>query len=257
MNAYEQQLRAYNDAQAITAAENEAAAETEDDSKVVLNPKFNAQIINTELKRLCIEMLTKPFGIPQGKDFYQEGECDVPELKLSKDLDIYGSHVKFFEQAFDWHILSQMFYPYYWAKRCDWKDLFQSQASNDHIFQAFLQSGMGRIMVPVREGFEDAVSFFMETGQIWNGSGIVINTDDELYLSIVDEMTYVDGAIEGEEWETIVPSSLTIVQDKSAKLDEEGLPCCLEDTVGGETTNISTDTNILSLGSESTGTTTA
>lgn len=29
-----------------------------------------------------------------------------------------------------------------------------------------------------------------------------------------------------EEWETRVPTSLAIIQDKSAKLEEEGLPCC-------------------------------
>lgn len=247
MEAYNRQLQAYNDALAAEEAANEAAGAIEEDSTLATNPKFNAQVINTELKRLCIEMLTKPFGIPQGKDFYQEGECEVPEIKLGKDLDIYSSHVKFFEQAFDWNLMSQLFYPYYWAKKCDWKSLFQSQASNDHIFQAFLQSGMGRIMVPVREGFEDAVAFFMETGQIWNGNGIVIDTDDELYLSIVDEMTYTEGVIEGEEWETIVPSSLTIVQARSAMLDDESLPCCESDEDVLEALLIKKDENILGL----------
>ncbi len=131
-------------------------------------------------------------------------------------MDEYASQVKFFEQAFDWSIISQMFYPYYWAKKCDWKALFQSQDSADLIFQAFLQSGMARVMVPVRQGFEDAVVFYMETGRIWNGSGLVVDTDDELYLSIVDEMTDIKGFTEGDEWETIVPSDLTIIQAKSA-----------------------------------------
>ena len=68
----------------------------------------------------------------------------------------------------------------------------------------------------------------METGRIWNGSGLVVDTDDELYLSIVDEMTEIKGFIDGDEWETIVPSDLTIIQAKSAFLEDEGLPCCEE-----------------------------
>ncbi|MGV3611797.1 MAG: hypothetical protein ACO1N0_12655 [Fluviicola sp.] len=228
MEIYNQQLAQYNDA--VTAAKNEQlareAAEKQADEAVPSNSKFNAEIINTELKRLCIEMLTAPFGRTQGKDFYLPGECKVPKVAQNAALDAYGSQVKFFEQAFDWSILSQMFYPYYWAKKCDWKELFQSQDSGDLNFQAFLQSGMARIMVPVREGFEDAVTFYMETGKIWNGTGLVVDTDDELYISIVDEMTDVKGFTEGDEWETVVPSDLTIIQAKSAFLEDEGLPCC-------------------------------
>jgi hypothetical protein len=230
MDAYNQQLAEYNaalsDAQAALAAK-EATAKEENEA-VSSNSKFNAEIIHTELKRLCIEMLTTPFGRPQGKDLYLPGECKVPKLALSPALDEYASQVKFFEQAFDWSIISQLFYPYYWAKKCDWKALFQSQDSADLIFQAFLQSGMARVMVPVRQGFEDAVVFYMETGRIWNGSGLVVDTDDELYLSIVDEMTDIKGFTEGDEWETIVPSDLTIIQAKSAFLEDEGLPCCEE-----------------------------
>ncbi|WP_341906700.1 hypothetical protein [Fluviicola taffensis] len=228
MEIYNQQLAQYNDA--VTAAKNEQAAkdaaEKAENESVPSNSKFNAQIINTELKRLCIEMLTAPFGRVQGKDFYLPGECKVPKVAQSAALDAYASQVKFFEQAFDWSILSQMFYPYYWAKKCDWKELFQSQDSGDLNFQAFLQSGMARIMVPVREGFEDAVTFYMETGKIWNGTGLVVDTDDELYISIVEEMTDVKGFTEGDEWETVVPSDLTIIQAKSVFLEDEGLPCC-------------------------------
>lgn len=246
-SAYETKLQAYNDAQAIAEANAQADAEaTEEESAVRSNAGFNAEIIKTELKRLCIEMITRPFGIEQGKDFYQNGACDVPILKLGADLDIYSSRIKFFEQAFDWDIMSQQFYPYYWAKKCDWKSLYQTQDANDHIFQAFLQSGMGRVIVPIKEGFEDAVTFFMETGRIWNGTGIVIDTDDELYVSIVDEMTKVEGLVEGEEWETIIPSSLTVVQARSVLLDEEGLPCCDNETAE-DTNNLLASTETLQI----------
>lgn len=245
--AYEEKLQAYNDAQTQVEQTNAIdAKENNEGSLSGRNPLFNAGIVQTEIKRLCIEMLAKPFGLEQGVNFYQTIRCDVPELLLNKSLDIYSSYVKFFEQAFDWDLLSKKFYPYYWASRCDWKNLFQAQDSTDYFFQQFLQSGMGRVVVPVKEGFEDAVTFYMETGKVWLGTGLVIDTDDDLYVSIVDEMTTLEGRIEGEEWETIIPSSLTVVQTKSVKLEEGGLPCCEinEDELG----TLNPDTNILSGG---------
>lgn len=253
MSAYEEQLRIWNEAQELqqTADVIQEAQET-GPKTIATSPKFNQEIVIRELKRLCIEMLTTPFGIEQGRDFYLDGECQppIPRLELTKKLDGYSSHVKFFEQAFDWSILSSVFYPYYWAKKCDWTSLFQAQAGDDHMFRAFLQSGMARLIVPVREGFEDAVTFFMETGQIWNGNGMVIDTDDELYLSIVDEMTVIDQTIEHEEWETVVPSTLTVIQASSVALNEGGLPCC--DSEEAATLNLNVDTNTLKLKTDST-----
>lgn len=253
MKKYEQQLQAYKDAEAAAKAEAAAAKATQDQAQneeVASNSGFNSEIMTTELKRLCIEMITQPFGIDQGKDFYKTGACDIPSLSLTDELDSYSSHVKFFEQAFDWELMSSLFYPYYWAKKCDWKALFQSNDGNDHVFRAFLRSGMGRVVVPVREGFEDAVTYFMETGEIWNGIGLAIDTDDELYVSIMDETTLIEGEVEGQEWETVVPSTLTIVQARSALLDEEGLPCCETDEEVLATMNIKADTNTLSLKSD-------
>jgi len=102
-------------------------------------------------------------------------------------------------------------------------------------------------MAPVRIGFEDAVVYFMETGEIWNGTGIVFDTDDNLYLSIVDEMNQTSGIVEGQEWETTVPTSLTIVQARSVLLDEEGLPCCETDAAVLAELNLKADKNTLSL----------
>jgi hypothetical protein len=253
MKKYEEQLQAYKDAETAAKAEADIAkAEQEQstDEQTASNSGFNAEIMMTELKRLCIEMITQPFGIDQGKDFYKTGQCDIPSLGLTDELDTYATHVKFFEQAFDWELMSSFFYPYYWAKKCDWKALFQANDGNDHVFRAFLRSGMGRVVVPVREGFEDAVTYFMETGEVWNGIGLAISTDDELYLSIMDETTLIEGAVEGEEWETVVPSTLTIVQARSVLLDEEGLPCCETDEEVLAALSIKADTNTLSLKSD-------
>lgn len=248
LSAYEEQLRLWNESQEQEELDRVQAEQENEDGVQLASSKFNQEIVLREMKRLCIEMLTVPFGIEQGRDFYRDGSCEppIPQLKLTEQLDVYSSHVKFFEQAFDWSILSTMFYPYYWAKKCDWTSLFQAQAGDDHMFRAFLQSGMARLIVPVREGFEDAVTFFMETGKIWNGNGMVVDTDDELYISIVDEMTVLDKNIEKEEWETVVPSTLTVIQSKSVALDEGGLPCCHDD----ESLNLDPDENILKLKGE-------
>ena len=238
VDAYDQQYAAYLQDQAAGEVDDAATAEA---AILKTNPKYNKQFIMNELKRLCIEMMLDPFDLPQGKDFYypedlgptcpgvNKGENKkIPQYKLSSELDSYSRQVKFFEQAFDWTILSHVFYPYYWAKKCEWENLFQSQDSVDHVLQEFLQSGMGRVLVPVREGFEDAVVYFMETGEIWNGTGLVLDTDDELYLSIIDETTVIEGKVE-DSWETIVPTALTLIQGQSAFLDNEGLPCCHQD----------------------------
>jgi hypothetical protein len=143
---------------------------------------------------------------------------------------------KFFEQAIDWQIMSYLFYAYYWADKCDWAGLMQSE-SDDLVFQAFLQSGMARVVVPIRQQFTAAFAYYLETGEIWLGNELVAGTESDLYLSIAEEMQTVEGVVE-DEWETRVPTSLSIVQGKSAFLEEEGLPCCHEVHNDDTTSNI-------------------
>ena len=230
MDAYNAQLQACNDAAAAAAAAAEVTdAAQEDEAGAGRSPQFNDQIVHTEIKRLCIEMLMTPFGYQQGvRDFYRDGQCGVPILPSNRELGDYKILVNFFEQAFDQNIMSQVFHPYYWAQRCKWKELFQSTASNDQGFQAFLQSGMAKVVVPIKPGYEAAVAFYMETGDIWTGTRMVIHTDDETYLSLVDEMNAVEGFVE-REWQTTVPTTLTIIQRDSVLLAAGGLPCCETD----------------------------
>ena len=232
--AFNALMDAYNLKQEEYNAEQEAAGlnDTSESEKPKSNPRFNRTIEQREIKRICIEMLARPFGIPVGGNYYStvtpcgvDNPTEIHIVNQNPAFDRYASHVKFFEQAFDWEIMSYLFYPYYWASKCKWVELFQSKDAADPIFQSFLQSGMARIVIPVRVGFEEAVSYFMETGEIWNGGGLVIDSESDLYLSIVEEMQEIEGVVE-EEWQTTVPTSLTIVQNQSAQLDEGGLPCC-------------------------------
>ena len=121
-------------------------------------------------------------------------------------------------------MIAYTFYPYFYGAKADWKTLFQENDAADPLFQAFLQSGMARAVVPVRPGFEDAINWYMETGELWLGQGLVVDTDNLLYLSIAEEMQTIAGEVEAT-WETRMPTALTMVQAQSASLEEGGLPC--------------------------------
>jgi hypothetical protein len=223
--AYNTLLAQYQEKQRQDDNENELFEE----EQKATNPAFNRITEQRELKRACIELITKPFCREQGKSLHYDDNkstCELvpPSILQNSDFEDYVSQVKFLEQAFDWNLMSYLFYPYYWAGKCDWVDLLKSE-DDDLIFQAFKQAGMARVVVPVRPEFNRAVSLYLATGDIWLGGDLVAETDDDLHLSIADELETVEGAVE-EEWETRVPTSLAIVQSGSALLNEEGLPCC-------------------------------
>ncbi|HEX7871109.1 MAG TPA: hypothetical protein VF455_13455, partial [Chryseobacterium sp.] len=108
-----------------------------------------------------------------------------------------------------------------------WSSMYQFD-DNDPTFRAFMQSGMARVIVTVRPGFEEAVRHFLATGQIWNGGEVPV-IDDPLFLSIVDEMRAAVGKKQGEPWREKIPTSLTILQADSIGLRvEKALPCNCE-----------------------------
>ena len=220
--AYQDQLAAYEDAQAQSAKKAQAQREKPKGS----SPADNRVVEKRELQRVGIEMLTAPFDRAQGLDFYyRSGRCNVPQVRQTRAWEAYSSQVKFFEQAFEWKQMAYLFYPYYWSDKCSWIDLLQESEANDPVFAAFLQSGMARMVVPVRRGFEDAVNYYMETGDIWGGGGLVLASDDDLYLSIAEELQEIEGVV-GREWQTRVPTTLTIIQGNSVFLEDQALPCC-------------------------------
>lgn len=229
ISAYKTRVDEYNDFQ---RAEQDLEAATEG-SRLSFNPAFNRSIEKRELKRLAIELLTKSTNITVSRDSYTDAG-EKSEIIANDGFERHANAVKFFEQAFDWEIMAYQLYPYYYTNKDNWKALVQEHEEADPIFQAFLQSGIARMVAPVRPGFETAINWYMSTGEIWNGQGLVTDINDELYLSVAEEMLEPAGKPVGEPWETRVPTSLTLVQAKSAYLDEGGLPCdpnCL--TSGG------------------------
>ncbi|WP_312297353.1 hypothetical protein [Chryseobacterium sp.] len=203
------------------------------------NPGFYRKIENTILRRNCISYMLNQNPdalLTFGKKRYYTNDNSTTEtfentdIKVDEKLDRYSAFIKFMEQAFEWEIMSYYFYPYYWGERKSWADLYQFD-DNDPTFRAFMQSGMARVIVTVRPGFEEAVRHFLATGQIWNGGEVPV-IDDPLFLSIVDELRSPKATKEGEPWREKIPTSLTILQAASIGLKvEKALPCSCEPDV--------------------------
>lgn len=227
MTAYEDKLAAYNDQQTSEAFVTPVAQD-----RPQFNPGANRAIEKKELKRIAIELMTEGLSQPTAQDNYDGQDPDTGRAPVKKGtaLQSHIATVKFFEQAFDWDIMAYLFYPYFYAAQKNWKSIYQETEAADPIFQAFLQSGMARAVVPVRPGFEQAVNWFMETGELWEGEGLVVGEATDRYLSIAEELETTEGVVE-KTWESRVPTALTIVQAESAALIEGGLPCfCPEET---------------------------
>ena len=213
ITAYEDALEKYNAKVAATNGEKDKT-----------NPLFYRQIENIALRKNCISYLLNE-KVMGGITLYEGNTADKYKVLMQENLDKYASLVKFLEQAFEWDIMSYTFYPYYWANRTEWNNLYQYNESDDALFRSFMQSGMARVVATVRPGFETAVAWFLQTGQIWNGSDApVIN--DELFVSVIDEVLEAVATEEGEPWITRVPTTLTILQAQSIGLEvTSALPC--------------------------------
>ena len=234
--SYNQKKSQYEDAIALLQAE-EAAEAAQAESESYSNEAANRLIEERELKRSCIEMLGRPYCHELGKSFHtcksyrcntcekETVEANIPEIEQSESLDRYAEMVRFFETAFQWELMSYTFYPYYYNPQCIWYELIQTK-SDDPIFEAFLQSGMAKVLVPVRPQFENAVLWYLDSGEIYLGSSSTSETEDDHNLSLIDELQRPEEGEVEDTWLTQIPSTLTIIQARSAYLeDEDGLPC--------------------------------
>ncbi len=201
------------DADVKAATETAAAAAAEKKEKLT---NFYREIESNLLKQNCIAYLLQDYLNILGTGFDKGGKIEDFQILLGDDLDQYTSLAKFMEQAFEWTVMDYTFYPYYWANRNHWQEMYLTEET-DPLFRNFLQAGMARVIVTVKPGFEDAVQFFMTTGKIWNGGEVPV-IGDPMYLSIVDELREPKGKPQGNYWITRVPTTLTILQAGSAGL---------------------------------------
>jgi len=186
------------------------------------NPDMNREVEREELKKSCIELLTaqrfESFDAMRTNASNLSGNQNpsfaFPEFDFDQALD-EGKYIRFFEDAFEWPLMSYMFYPYFWGRKPNWVTIKQLD-DPDPLFTKFLQAGAARVLVPVREKFNDAITHYLANGQVWNG-GDVPTVDDPLYVSIADEMKEAAGHFEGakvvDQWVVKMPTSFVIIDD--------------------------------------------
>lgn len=214
IEAYKEAYEKFKEEQArIDKEQKEKEAEAKDKTG-----NFYRYMENDVLKHNCIAYLLQDYLSPNtiGQNFTDGDKMENFQVFLNENLDQYTALAKFMEQAFEWNIMSYSFYPYYWANRKHWQEMYISE-SVDPLFRSFLQSGMARVIVTVRPGFEDAIQFFLSTGKIWNGEEVPV-IGDPMYMSIVDEMREPVGLKQGKPWITKLPTTLTILQEDTAGL---------------------------------------
>lgn len=172
----------YDAAHAAALAEFEAAKA----QKHARNPFLNRETERIELKRMAISYISCSFFDEMDAMRHRVKPCGFPQMDL-KEAEREGRWVQFFEQAFEWPLMTYLFYPYFWGRKCTWEDKLKESA-DDPIFEKFLQSGFARVQVPVRPGFEEQVAHFLAYGEIWQGNDAAPLPGDAYYVSLAQEL---------------------------------------------------------------------
>jgi len=177
-------------------------------------PSANERIIRTELKKHCLAFIRNEHA-GQLNTIHTPGDATIPPQFDIEDAKADGALIRFFEHAFEWDQMQYVFYPYFWARPEGWADRFHAR-NMDPALEEFLKAGYARVVVPVRVGFEAAVSYFLEHAEPWEGEGEP-TINDPLYKPIVDEIKERTGADQGEiavgePWETRLPTTAILVR---------------------------------------------
>ncbi len=190
------------------------------------NPGQNQEIIETELKKWAISMISgQHFELFNAMQTDSQGYPAINSAEAKEE----GSYIQFLEQAFEWPLMTYIFYPYFWGNRKDpweggptWIDKIINIQDVDPLFEQFLKAGAARVRVPVRQGeaWERAVMNFLATGEPWNG-GERPGVDDPLYLYIEEEIQQKEGAyVEKSEGTVTVTPGSDAVEGKGTNFEE-------------------------------------
>jgi len=160
----------------------------------------------------------KVVGIVDG---VKEAADNLIEIDFA-EAEAEGAYLQFFEQAFEWHQMTYVFYPYFWARKERWPMIQQLQ-DQDPLYEKFLKAGAARVLVSVRPGFEGAVTHFLDTGSVWGGHGTP-DLASPLFVDIVQEIKEQQGAALQEapvidRWPARVPTSLVYLQEDATLPD--------------------------------------
>jgi hypothetical protein len=213
--AYNERVKEYQEAlsaQQIQAAQAASAI-------TGTNPDSNRDIERIELKRLAIGLLAGktidllgfdsllPSTFDAAGPNYPRANADVAEWE--------GRIARFFEEALEWENMNYVLYPYYWARKETWYPRILANDA-DPLFAQFLRAGQARVVVPVRNGFESDVQYFVQSGgQLWKGAPLPdVHSAD--YLPIAKEIEAAENpelGVPGDFWEATLPTNQVCLSD--------------------------------------------
>ncbi|GAB4576859.1 MAG: hypothetical protein Tsb0019_02670 [Roseibium sp.] len=196
-----------------------------------MNPGQNKEMIRNELKRCAVKYLSEDMaevtvaGRVRRNEVFNAadstGDFNLHEARIE------GQIIQFFEQAFDWHNMTWLLYPYFWASPRNQHQKMLAE-NEDPEMREFLAAGAARVVIPVPEAYETAVLHFFKTNEIWTGGEPPLLNDPE-YISIAEELKrgrtdsfntpiHYEGAGTPppfiiDEWEVKLPTSLVMLQD--------------------------------------------
>ncbi|MFA7386571.1 MAG: hypothetical protein WCZ87_02790 [Thiohalobacteraceae bacterium] len=160
MNAYHKERQDYE--------EKLAAAQIEQGVKISgKNPQINREIMIEELQKACITLWTgyQFDGVPMTSHDPDAGiPANYPRIHIENTLEL-TPEITFLHQAFDWFNISFEFYPYIWAARKNWLDIFPLE-DKDPLFNDFLRAGAARVLVPVHLEATETVLYYQLTGKL-------------------------------------------------------------------------------------------
>jgi hypothetical protein len=212
IKTYEAITRAYQQQK----AEYYAQAGSRQSGPTANNPLANREVEREELRRGCEQVLLEqvytlvgPPPVPPATDRARRGaaaEFAFNELR----------YLQLFEQAFEWGEMVYYFYARPDGTRLPNRTPYWGLPENDSLFTSFLQADAARVVLPARPSFERRVLFFLATGMIWDGRDTLAPAV-ESNLSIYNELKEAAEAgggyrPEGEAWEVLVPTSMTMLQ---------------------------------------------
>jgi hypothetical protein len=235
MEAYRKKYQAYLDAKVAYQAPEKPVVDYN------YNPGIGRAIEGRELKRLCIEMMSLPFSVNTSNNHYDDWtSCNLGyTVKRDPSLDSHAMAIKFFEEAFEWDLMSYTFLPYFYAQRTQWEELIKQKTTSDPLFEAFLQSGMANVRLTVRPGYERMALYFLDTGTIPPSKDFIPGGEADYYSSIIKGLEVLSDKDQIDKelvrtWETRVPTDLVILQSGARPLQQNGLPCVCKDGLATE-----------------------
>jgi hypothetical protein len=141
-------------------SQEEQLAALQQQMRVAASPEgpsaVNRRIEREELQKWAIKSLRL---VPQNLNAIEKvGERhEISPFHAEAEAPI----VRFYENAFEWEHINYFLYPYHWARRATWA-MRNAIQRVDPRFQAFLQAGAARVIVPVTPGYEDKVMSFLD-----------------------------------------------------------------------------------------------